>query len=103
MRTGLLMLGAVAATCLLAVPEAQARGRRIGLGIFYSSAHPRSAPEAKPVPASPPPLRTASAEDGPVPATTGTTAPPPAPAKPVRPWCAGGRVFGSGSGFCEIN
>ncbi|GBU18612.1 MULTISPECIES: hypothetical protein [Methylobacterium] len=29
--------------------------------------------------------------------------PAPAVAKPEAPWCASGRITGSGAGFCEIN
>ncbi|WP_407529552.1 hypothetical protein [Methylobacterium oryzisoli] len=109
----IVLAAAAAAAILAALPvDAQARGRRGGTGVFFVStsvpvataarakaaSEPRAAPESKPGGAEPPPIRTASAEPQPV--TTGAT-PPPAPA--ARPWCAGGRVFGSGQGFCEIN
>ncbi|MGY2049332.1 hypothetical protein [Methylobacterium sp. JK268] len=90
---------AIAALAAALPAAARAEGRFGGVGIQHVDA--RFAPR---------PVRTASAEtEGPVPTTTGSTAasPPaaakPGPAKPSRPWCEGGRVFGSGSGFCEIN
>ncbi|MFE1601779.1 hypothetical protein [Methylobacterium sp. ID0610] len=88
MRTGLLM---AAFACLLA-------GRAAEAGDLRAEATPQPAGEA--APAVPPRLRTASAEDGPIPTTTGTTLPL---AKPAKPWCADGRVVGSGRGFCQIN
>ncbi|WFT78754.1 hypothetical protein QA634_26335 [Methylobacterium sp. CB376] len=105
MRGAFLIAVAVAAGCLPAA--AQAKVRRGGFGIYHLGRAESPAPA--PRPASPaPPIRTAAADDGgPVPMTTGTTVPVPAPAaapaKPARPWCPGGRVFGSGTGFCEIN
>ncbi|MCF4128651.1 hypothetical protein [Methylobacterium sp. SyP6R] len=113
MRAGL-MAGLVALGILVAAAPAEARGRRGGGGVFFVTsrshavtAEPRTAlgPEPR--------LRTAAADaGGPEPMTTGTTAPiptreaAPAPSSapaPLRPWCATGRVFGSGAGFCAIN
>jgi hypothetical protein len=110
----LLVAGMAAIVWAAGASGSEARVRRGGFGVFYVAAGAgaaRAATKGSESKASEraPVVRTASAEDGPVPTTTGTTVPTPAPApapvaaaKPAKPWCAG-RVFGSGSGFCEIN
>lgn len=105
----------LALVALTALPDgAEAKGRRAFGGVWTAAHASISAKAAAPVAAlsaSEPVLRgtqatgaTAEAKPAPLPEAS------PPVAKPVireavasGSWCATGRVFGSGAGFCEIN
>lgn len=108
-------LAAAAAALVLigTVGEAEARGRRFGLGIGRSWA---GTPRGETVRAEGGSrrVRTAGAEAGDslrgsLPDSAAVPASPPAPAPSPRvtknsgSWCAAGRLAGSGTGFCLVN
>ena len=101
MRT-CLIIAALSLACL--TQQAEAKDRRSGpavLTVSASDAVPLRGAADAPAPEAGATMRTASAATS-EPMTTGTTASP-KPAAAAKPWCASGRVLGSGAGFCVIN
>lgn len=99
---------ALAAALAATASQAEAKGRR-AFGGVWTAAHAavpiRTTLPAGASPALPMPVEAPQAGPVPVPGSA-----PVQGARPVireavaaAPWCARGRVFGSGAGFCEIN
>ncbi|GJD50613.1 hypothetical protein OPKNFCMD_3356 [Methylobacterium crusticola] len=107
MRT-VLVIGSVILALAASVVPSEARGRRGGIGLVLvgTGGAPRPTPAAaQGQPDAGPVIRTATADPAsPEPMTTGTTTrAKPREAPPAEAWCARGRVFGTGAGFCAIN